>query len=158
MAVSACIACRPNKHLSSSTVLLHVRLGTHACSFYQDQLALAERHLTSLVSDADSALGLLSTLASSFRAVNAQTSSFRVRCEDLISEQHRLKRLANDVGTDLHYYAYLEGAMRRLNSPGAGKLVEDVEFSGILGNLDACVEFMTKHVRLSNHRKQFLLF
>jgi hypothetical protein len=112
---------------------------------YQEQLALAERHLASLVSDTDSALRILSTLASSFRAVDTQTSSFRARCEGLITEQRRLERLADDVGTDLHYYAYLEGATRRLNGPGAGRLVDDLEFSEMLRNLDACVEFMNKH-------------
>ncbi|KAI1171629.1 Sec34-like family protein [Nemania sp. FL0916] len=117
----------------------------HEYRLYQDQLDITERHLDRLVADADGALRLLTSLADNFRAVEAQTSSFQAQCDDLLSEQQRLQKLADDVGTDLHYYAYLDGVTRRLNAPGASRLVNHENFGEILTNLDACIEFMIKH-------------
>ncbi|RDA91295.1 hypothetical protein CP533_6338 [Ophiocordyceps camponoti-saundersi (nom. inval.)] len=113
---------------------------------YEDQLTLTERHLDGLIDDANAALELLASLSRSFQSVEAQTTSFRSRCEDLLNEQHRLERLAHDVGTDLHYYAYLETATRRLNAPGASRLVEDDAFGDMVANIDACIGFMNNHV------------
>ncbi|KAI0116168.1 Sec34-like family protein [Hypoxylon sp. NC0597] len=112
---------------------------------YQDQLEMTERHLDTLISDANGALDLLTSLADSFRAVESQTSSFQAQCDDLLSEERRLQKLADEVGTDLHYYAYLDGVTRRLNAPGASRLVNHESFGEILTNLDACIAFMVKH-------------
>ncbi|RYP92939.1 hypothetical protein DL770_000989 [Monosporascus sp. CRB-9-2] len=112
---------------------------------YQEQLEMTERHLDSLVEGANGALQLLSSLADSFRAVDAQTTSFQAQCDDLLTEEKRLRKLADEVGTDLHYYAYLEGVTRRLNAPGASRLVDHQNFGEILTNLDACIGFMLKH-------------
>ncbi|KAI1121731.1 Sec34-like family protein [Nemania abortiva] len=112
---------------------------------YRDQLQMTERHLDRLVADANGALDLLTSLADDFRAVEAQTSSFQAQCDHLLSEERRLQKLADEVGTDLHYYAYLDGVTRRLNAPGASRLVNHENFGEILTNLDACIEFMVKH-------------
>jgi conserved oligomeric Golgi complex subunit 3 len=90
---------------------------------------------------------VLETLCRSFRAVEEQTTSFQAQCDDLLTEQKRLQTLADEVGTDLYYYAYLENATRRLNAPGASRLVEDDIFGDMLANLDACIAFMAKNVR-----------
>jgi conserved oligomeric Golgi complex subunit 3 len=110
---------------------------------------MAERHLERLVDGASSALGLLTSLADNFRAVEAQTSLFQAQCDDLVSEERRLQKLADEVGTDLHYYAYLDGVTRRLNAPGAGRLVNHENFGEILTNLNACIDFMVEHVSSS---------
>ncbi|KAI0389479.1 Sec34-like family protein [Xylariaceae sp. FL0594] len=112
---------------------------------YRDQLHMAERHLNRLVDGASSALDLLSSLTDNFLAVEAQTSLFQAQCDDLVSEERRLQKLADEVGTDLHYYAYLDGVTRRLNAPGAGRLVNHEDFGDILTNLDACINFMVEH-------------
>ncbi|KAL1892933.1 Golgi transport complex subunit 3 [Ceratocystis pirilliformis] len=112
---------------------------------YQAQLTLTEGHLDNLISDTDDTLRLLESLTSSFKAVELQTTSFRSQCEDLISDQERLKKLSDEVGTDLHYYAYLDNATRRLNAPGASKLVDDSSFADIFRHLDSCIDFMSKH-------------
>ncbi|KAK4192187.1 putative conserved oligomeric Golgi complex component 3 [Podospora australis] len=112
---------------------------------YHDQLAMTERHLGTLMKDANSALKVLESLCQSFRAVDDQTSSFQARCDDLLTEKKRLQTLADDVGTDLHYYAYLDNVSRRLNAPGAGRLVDDDAFADVLSNLDSCIAFMTKN-------------
>ncbi|KAJ8130664.1 hypothetical protein O1611_g2966 [Lasiodiplodia mahajangana] len=112
---------------------------------YRDQLQMTERHLDRLVTDANGALDLLTSLADDFRAVEAQTCSFQAQCDHLLSEERRLQKLADEVGTDLHYYAYLDGVTRRLNAPGASRLVNHENFGEILTNLDACIEFMVKH-------------
>jgi hypothetical protein len=117
---------------------------------YRDQLAMTERHLDALIQDANSALELLDTLAGSFRSVEVQTSSFQAQCDGLLSEEKRLQKLADEVGTDLHYYAYLDGVTRRLNAPGASRLVDHENFAEILTNTDACISFMAKHVSLSS--------
>ncbi|CAJ2509425.1 Uu.00g144510.m01.CDS01 [Anthostomella pinea] len=114
-------------------------------SLYRHQLEMTERHLDTLITDANGALHLFTSLADSFRAVESQTSSFQAQCDDLVSEERRLQKLADDVGTDLHYYAYLDGVTRRLNAPGAGRLVNHESFGDILTNLEACIAFMEKH-------------
>lgn len=115
---------------------------------YGEQLAMTERHLDTLIEDTNGALELLASLSESFRGVEEQTTSFQAQCEDLLAEQRRLQSLADDVGTDLHYYAYIEGVTRRLNAPGASRLVEDDSFGEILRNLDACIAFMEKNVSI----------
>jgi hypothetical protein len=116
---------------------------------YNDQLAITERHLESLIEDTDGALKLLATLSDSFRSVEDQTTTFQAQCDDLLTEQKRLQALAHEVGTDLHYYEYLDNVTRRLNAPGASRLVDDASFSEILTNLDSCIAFMMKNVSLS---------
>ncbi|KAL7619808.1 Golgi transport complex subunit 3 [Parahypoxylon ruwenzoriense] len=112
---------------------------------YRDQLEMTERHLDALIGDANSALDLLTSLADSFRAVESQTSSFQAQCDDLLSEERRLQKLADEVGTDLHYYTYLDGVTRRLNAAGASRLVNHESFGEILTTLDACIAFMVDH-------------
>ncbi|KAK3376730.1 Sec34-like family-domain-containing protein [Lasiosphaeria ovina] len=122
-----------------------LRASQQKYTLYHDQLAMTERHLGSLIEDANGALKVLETLCQSFRAVDDQTSSFQSQCDDLLTEQKRLQTLANDVGTDLHYYAYLDTVTRRLNGPGAGRLVDDDGFGEILLNLDSCIAFMARN-------------
>lgn len=112
---------------------------------YRDQLALSERHLDNLLDDTSGALDLLASLSDSFRAVEAQTTAFQAQCEDLLAEQKRLKALADEVGTDLQYYSYLEPITRRLNTPGASTMIGDDSFVEIMANLDACTQFMRSH-------------
>lgn len=120
--------------------------GQEEYTLYGEQLAMTERHLDALIEDTNSALKLLASLSESFRGVEEQTTTFQAQCEDLLSEQRRLEKLADEVGTDLHYYAYLDNVTRRLNAPGAGRLVEDESFGEVLHNLDSCIAFMEKNV------------
>lgn len=119
--------------------------GQREYTLYGEQLAMTERHLETLIEDTNSALKLLASLSESFRGVEEQTSTFQSQCEDLISEQRRLEKLADEVGTDLHYYAYIDNVTRRLNAPGAGRQVEDGSFGETLENLNACIAFMEKN-------------
>lgn len=109
-------------------------------------MALSERHLNTLLSDTNRALDLLASLSESFKAVELETTAFQAQCEDLLAEQKRLRDLADEVGTDLQYYAYLEPLTRRLNAPGSGRLVRSDDFLDMLMNLDTCIEFMDEHV------------
>jgi conserved oligomeric Golgi complex subunit 3 len=113
---------------------------------YRDQLALSERHLDSLLDDTTSALGLLAKLSESFKTVESQTTAFQAQCEGLLAEQKRLRSLADEVGIDLQYYAYLEPLTRRLNAPGASRLVRSDDFLDMLINLNTCIDFMDQHV------------
>lgn len=113
---------------------------------YKDQLALSRRHLDGLLEDTTSALDLLADLSSSFKSVEAQTKAFQAQCEDLLGEQKHVRALYEDVGSGLQYYAYLEPITRRLNAPGASSVIGDDGFVEMLTNLDACIDFMIKHV------------
>jgi hypothetical protein len=112
---------------------------------------MTERHLETLVEDTNSALELLESLCKSFRSVEDQTTSFRAQCDDLLSEQKRLQTLADEVGTELEYYSYLENVTRRLNAPGASRLVDNSVFGEVLDNLDSCIAFMEKNVGFPPH-------
>lgn len=107
---------------------------------------MTERHLETLIEDTNSALTVLASLSESFRSVEDQTTSFQSQCDDLLSDQKRLHALADEVGTDLHYYEYLDNVSRRLNAPGASRLVDGDAFGEILDNLNSCIGFMTEHV------------
>ncbi|TVY15469.1 Conserved oligomeric Golgi complex subunit 3 [Lachnellula arida] len=112
---------------------------------YRDQLALSERHLDNILGDTSSALDLLATLSESFKSVESQTTAFQAQCEDLLTEQKRLRNLADEIGLELQYYAYLEPLTRRLNAPGAGRLVRSDDFLDMLMNLNTCIDFMDQH-------------
>jgi hypothetical protein len=109
---------------------------------------LSERHLDSLLDDTSSALDLLTSLSESFKLVESQTTAFQAQCEDLLAEQKQIRDLADGIGTDLQYYAYLEPLTRRLNTPGSGRLVQNDDFLDMLRNLNTCIEFMDQHVSL----------
>ncbi|MCJ1414536.1 Golgi transport complex subunit 3 [Xylographa parallela] len=112
---------------------------------YHDQLKFTESYLESLSSTTSATLDILSSLSQSFGAVEAQTTAFQKQCEDLVAEQHRVTRLADDIGENLQYYSYLEPITRRLNAPGAGSFVRGREFSDMLARLDECLGYMTSH-------------
>lgn len=112
---------------------------------YRDQLALSERHIDGLLVDTTGALDLLAKLSESFKTVESQTTAFQAQCEGLLAEQKRIRNLADEVGTDLQYYAYLEPLTRRLNAPGSSRLVRSDDFLDMLINLNTCIDFMDQH-------------
>ncbi|KAI9844895.1 MAG: Golgi transport complex subunit 3 [Sclerophora amabilis] len=116
-------------------------------SSYRDELKLSQFHLDSLLESNSSALDILSSLTESFRAVEAQTTAFRAKCQGLLTEQDRMTKLTDDIGENLQYYNYLEPITRRLNAPGAGRFVRGKEFSGMLSKLDVCLEYMQNNAR-----------
>lgn len=120
---------------------------------YKDQLDLSERHLDNLLSDTTTALDLLASLSESFKSVDSQTTAFQAQCEDLLSEQKRVRELADEIGLNLQYYAYLEPLTRRLNAPGAGRIVKSDDFTDMLLNLNTCIDFMEEHVSLTTFRQ-----
>jgi hypothetical protein len=109
------------------------------------------RHLDGLLQDSTAALDILASLSSSFKSVEAQTTAFQAQCEDVLAEQRHLKILSDEVGLGLQYYTYLEQVTRRLNAPGASSIIDDDGFVEILTNLDACIEYMLKHVGRISH-------
>ncbi|KAG9192429.1 hypothetical protein G6011_11163 [Alternaria panax] len=119
-------------------------------TLYQDQLHMTRNHLENIISDTTSTLHVLSSLSESFKVVEAQTNAFRTQCEGLIDDQKRITKLADDMEQNLRYYLYLEPTTKRLNAPGAGKIVRGNEFVDMLVNLDSCLEYMQAH---SKHRE-----
>lgn len=124
--------------LQTSQILIGPRL-------YEEQLQMSQDHLESLLASTASTLDLLSSLSESFKAVEAQTTAFQAQCESLMSEQKRITKLADDMDQNVQYYTYLEPITRRLNAPGAGKLVRSKEFPDMLANLDNCLAYMEAH-------------
>jgi conserved oligomeric Golgi complex subunit 3 len=94
---------------------------------------------------ANSTLELLSSLSTSFKAVEAQTTDFQAQCEDILGDQKKTSQLAEDLAENLQYYNYLEPITRRLNAPGAGNFVRRTEFTEMLANLDTCIDYMQAH-------------
>ncbi|CAI9632971.1 sec34-domain-containing protein [Alternaria burnsii] len=119
-------------------------------TLYQHQLHMTRNHLDTITSDTTSTLHVLSSLSESFKVVEAQTNAFRTQCEGLIDDQKRITKLADDMEQNLRYYLYLEPTTKRLNAPGAGKIVRGSEFVDMLANLDSCLEYMQAH---SKHRE-----
>ncbi len=111
---------------------------------------MAANHLDNIIGDTTSTLDILSTLSESFKVVEAQTNAFRTQCEGLIDDQKRITKLGDDIEQNLRYYLYLEPTTKRLNAPGAGKIVRGKEFTEMLANLDSCLEYMQAH---SKHRE-----
>ncbi|KAL6709424.1 Golgi transport complex subunit 3 [Coniothyrium glycines] len=117
---------------------------------YHTQLHATRNHLDNIISDTTSTLSILSSLSDSFKVVEAQTNAFRTQCEGLIDDQKRITKLADDMEQNLRYYLYLEPTTKRLNAPGAGKIVRGKEFTEMLANLDSCLDYMQAH---SKHRE-----
>lgn len=113
---------------------------------YRDQLGMTERHLDNLILDTTASLDLLAGLSLSFKDVETQTTAFQAQCEDLLNEQKRIRDLADEVGLDLQYYAYLEPLTRRLNTATSGRIVRSDDFLDMLINLNTCIDFMDTHV------------
>ncbi|KAF1920329.1 Sec34-like family-domain-containing protein [Ampelomyces quisqualis] len=129
-------------------------------TIYQDQLQLTRSHLGRIITDTSSALDILSSLSTSFQAVEAQTTAFRTKCEGLIDDQKRITTLADDMERNLRYYLYLEPTTKRLNAPGAAKLVRGKEFAEMLANLDSCLDYMqanAKHKEAETYRARYRL-
>lgn len=127
---------------------------------YRDQLRLTEAHLENLLGNTNSNLEILSSLSNDFKAVDAQTSAFRAQCEGLLADQKRITNLADEIGENLQYYAYLDPITRRLNAPGAGNFVRGKEYSDMLSNLDACIDYMQTHPQqreAANYRSRYRL-
>lgn len=124
---------------------------------YKDQLNVSERHLDNLLDGTTQALNLLAKLSESFKTVDHQTTAFQAQCEDLLVEQKRIRDLANELGADLQYYAYLEPLTRRLNTATGSRLVKSDDFLDVLVNLNTCIDFMDEHVRfLLLYAKNFI--
>ncbi|EUC39329.1 hypothetical protein COCCADRAFT_31698 [Bipolaris zeicola 26-R-13] len=127
---------------------------------YQDQLHMTRSHLQTVIADTTSTLDILSSLSESFKIVEAQTNAFRTKCEGLIDDQKRITKLADDMEENLRYYLYLEPTTKRLNAPGAGKIVRGNEFVEMLANLDSCLEYMQahpKHREAETYRSRYRL-
>jgi hypothetical protein len=121
---------------------------------------MTRSHLDNIIADTSSTLDILSSLSESFKAVEAQTTAFRTQCESLINDQTRITRLADDMEKNLRYYIYLEPTTKRLNAPGAGKIVRGKEFSEMMANLDSCLEYMQahpKHREAETYRSRYRL-
>ncbi|KAH7394142.1 Sec34-like family-domain-containing protein [Phaeosphaeria sp. MPI-PUGE-AT-0046c] len=129
-------------------------------SMYQTQLHMTRNHLGNIITDTSSTLEILSALSSSFKAVEAQTTAFRTQCEGLMDDQKRITKLADDMEQNLRYYMYLEPTTKRLNAPGAGKMVRGKEFTDMLANLDSCLDYMqanSKHKEAETYRSRYRL-
>jgi len=138
-----------------------IREASHAkYEEYHEQLKFSASRLESLLSSTTDTLTVLSTLSSSFQAVEAQTDAFRDQCESLIAEQRRLTALADAIDENVRYYAFLEPMTRRLNAPGAANLVKGNDFPEMLSNLDSCLAYMEshpKHKEAATYRSRYRL-
>ncbi|KAF3934285.1 hypothetical protein ABW19_dt0204010 [Dactylella cylindrospora] len=104
----------------------------------------------SLLSEARETVALLDDLARGFDAVRDQTSSFQTACEELLSEQTRLSKLADELSTNLEPFNALEGITRRLNAPGSD-IVMRPDFKHMLSKLDYCLDYLSRHENFKDY-------
>jgi conserved oligomeric Golgi complex subunit 3 len=110
-----------------------------------DQLDAARLHLDSLLANTAATLDSLSEISASFKAVDAQTSTFQKQSEGLLAEQKWREKHADEIKENLRYYEPLERITRRLNAPSAQRLVRSKDFSDMLVQLDECIDYMQTH-------------
>src|ERR1700733_10062073 len=79
-----------------------------SCRLYRNQLVQTEAHLDSILKSAKDTLDMLLSLTESFKAVEEQTTEFRAQCEEILADQKKTSRLAEDITENLQYYNYLE--------------------------------------------------
>ena len=112
-----------------------------------DQLDAARSHLDGLLANTATTLELLSGISSSFKAVDAQASSFKKQSEGLLADQRTSEKYADEIKENLRYYEPLERITRRLNAPSAQRLVRGKDFSEMLVQLDECIDYMQTHTK-----------
>lgn len=116
---------------------------------YHEQLIASQSHINTLLENVSSTITLLSSITNSFESVKVQTSAFQDQSQDILTEEQHASKLADDISENLRFYDYLDPISRKLNAPGAGTLVREMEFAETLSNLDRCLEYMEAHVRSS---------
>ena len=134
---------------SSKPDLSLTAIADDSVSDYLHELNATDLYLTRISQDTTTTLDLLGTLSKSFNTVSSRTTAFQKQCEDLLVEQKRLEKLADNIGENLQYYSFLEPITRKLNAPGAGNFVRGKEYSDMLARLDECLEYMDSHVCLA---------
>ena len=123
---------------------------------YHDKLVVSQSHVDALLENVSATINLLSSLSTSFKAVQEQTSAFQAQSQEILVEEQRASKLADDIKENLSYYDLLDPISRKLNAPGAGQLVREKEFSETLRQLDGCLQYMESHVsflRLSSPKE-----
>ena len=120
---------------------------------YLDTLESAKAHIDTLLASTSETLDQLNEISATFCTIDSQAQALHEQSNGILEEQKRTEKLAADVAENLQYYEPLERLSRRLNAPGAGALVRknNAEFADILSTLDACIEYMERHI--DNHKE-----
>lgn len=114
---------------------------------YLDQLDAARSHLDELLTSTTTTLDQLAEISNAFRAVDQQTAAFQKQSANVLEEQRRNEKLADDLAENLKYYEPLERITRRMNAPGAGNFVRTRDFRDMLLTLDECIDYIQTHTQ-----------
>ena len=117
---------------------------------YQAYLLQLEQHQTDCKQLLNQVLGIidnLSKLDSQYGFVSNKTASLHEACEQMLIDQTKLTKLADDLEKQISYFVEYEKIQSQLSSPTLS--VHGELFRDILDRLDKCIDYMHNHVIIS---------
>lgn len=108
------------------------------------QLEQHREDCNSLLNQVADTLDKLSKLKGQYGFVSNKTNSLHEACEQMLIDQNKLAKLADDLETVISYFLEYEKIQSQLSSPTIS--VHGELFHDILDRLDKCTDFMISHV------------
>lgn len=113
---------------------------------YLKQLEQHREDCNGLLDQVSSTLDKLTKLQDQYGFVSNKTNSLHEACEQMLIDQNKLSKLADDLEMKVSYFLEYEKIQSQLSSPTIS--VHGELFHDILNRLDKCIEFMQAHVRV----------
>nr|CAG4634655.1 EOG090X02EM [Alona affinis] len=110
---------------------------------YLKQLEQHQEDCNELLTQVTSTLDKLSKLQDQYGFVSNKTNSLHEACEQMLIDQNKLSKLADDLETNVSYFLEYEKIQSQLSSPTLS--VHGDLFRDILNRLDKCIEYMQSH-------------
>ena len=111
---------------------------------YLKQLEQHREDCNSLLNQVTDTLDKLSKLKGQYGFVSNKTNSLHEACEQMLIDQNKLAKLADDLEMVISYFLEYEKIQSQLSSPTIS--VHGELFHDILDRLDKCTDFMISHV------------
>lgn len=113
---------------------------------YLQQLVAISQESSNILDQLDQAKGGLRTLSEEYAFVADKTKALNTASEQLIEEQSRLQRIADDIQQKLYYFNQFEILSQRLYSPTMS--VSSDAFRDCLTKIDNCLLYLKEHVSI----------
>nr|CAG4641520.1 EOG090X02EM [Eurycercus lamellatus] len=110
---------------------------------YLTQLEKHQQDCDELLSQVTGTLDKLSKLHSQYGFVSNKTTSLHEACEQMLIDQNKLAKLADDLEDNISYFLEFEKIQSQLSSPTLS--VHGELFRDILDRLDKCIDYMQTH-------------
>ena len=112
---------------------------------YLKQLEQHQQDCNELLSQVTGTLDKLTKLEDQYGFVSNKTNSLHEACEQMLIDQNKLSKLADDLESNVSYFLEYEKIQSQLSSPTLS--VHGELFHDILNRLDKCIDYMQSHVR-----------